>query len=116
LGHSPIVASRDAVPEQGMSEYEKVMQVFGAPDSMQLIPQLLALSSPFDKVLDLIQLICAARFEPTGVVKDKAMSCRILKLVFDVVFSTLNDYIECVITGGCKPIRYTPKLKDSTQK
>jgi len=53
---------------------------------MQLILQLLAL---FDKILDPIQLRVdsTARFEPAGVMKDKAVSRWVLKLVFDLVFS-----------------------------
>jgi hypothetical protein len=61
---------------------------------MQLILQLLALSSVFDEVLDPFQLDSTACFEPAGVVKDKAVSCWVLKLVFDIVFSALKIYIE----------------------
>lgn len=67
---------------------------FGAPDGVQLIFQFLAFSSFFDKVLDLIQLASTARFEPAGVVKDKAVRCWILKLTFDLVFSALKNYIK----------------------
>jgi hypothetical protein len=58
---------------------------------MQMILQLLALSPLFDKVLDLFQLVSTTRFEPAGVMKDKAMRCWILELMFDVVFSALNN-------------------------
>jgi hypothetical protein len=61
---------------------------------MQLILQLLALSSVFDEVLDLFQLVGTACFEPAGVVKYKAVSCWVFKLVFDLVFSALKIYIE----------------------
>lgn len=57
---------------------------------MQLILQLLALSSDFDEILDLFQLVSTACFEPAGVVKDEAVSCWVLKLVFDLVFSALK--------------------------
>jgi len=59
-----------------------------------LILQLLGLGSVFDKVLDLIQLDITARFEPAGVMKDEAIGCWVLKLVFNVVFSALKNYIE----------------------
>ena len=61
---------------------------------MQLILQLLALGSVFDKVLDPIQLVGIARFEPVGLVKDEAVSCWVLKLVFNLVFSALKIYIK----------------------
>jgi hypothetical protein len=62
---------------------------------MQMILQLLALSPVFDEVLDFCQLVSTTRFEPAGVMKDKAVSCWILKLMLDVVFSALNNYSEC---------------------
>jgi hypothetical protein len=77
---------------------------------MHFILQLLALSPVFDKVLDLFQLVSTTRFEPAGVMKDKAVSCWILKLMFDAVFSTLNNYSECIIIGGRRSMLYRPKL------
>ena len=77
---------------------------------MQMILQLLALSPLFDKFLDFFQLISTTRFEPAGVMKDKAMSRWILKLMFDVVFSALNNYSECNIIGGRRSMLYRPKV------
>jgi hypothetical protein len=56
---------------------------------MQLILQLLALSSDSDEVLDFFQLVSTARFEPARVVEDKSVSCWILKLVSNIMFSAL---------------------------
>ena len=64
---------------------------------MQLILQLLALSSDFDKVFDFFQLISTACFEPAGIVKDKSMSCWELKLVSNIMFSALENYIESIM-------------------
>jgi len=47
------------------------------------------LSSSVDKILDFVQFVSTARFEPAGVVEDKAVSCWILKIVFDIVFPAL---------------------------
>jgi len=68
--------------------------MFGAPDGMQLILQFLFFSSALDKFLDSFQLVSAARFEPAGIMENKAVSCRILKLMFDIVFSALKNYIK----------------------
>jgi hypothetical protein len=94
-------------------ESQKLCKITGsisAPDDMQMILQLLALSLVFDKVLDLFQLVSTTRFEPAGVMKDKAMSCWILELMFDVVFSALNNYSECNIIGGRRSMLYRPKV------
>jgi hypothetical protein len=56
---------------------------------VQLIFQLIAVSSFFDKILDFGQFVSTARFEPAGVVEDKAVRCWILKIVFYIVFSAL---------------------------
>jgi hypothetical protein len=53
----------------------KITESISAPDDMQMILQLFALSPVFDKVLDVFQLASTTRFKPAGVMKDKAVSC-----------------------------------------
>jgi hypothetical protein len=64
---------------------------------MQLILQLLSLRSFVDKILDFLELDSAARFKSTGIMEDKAVGCWVLKLVFDIVFPALKNYIEYII-------------------
>jgi hypothetical protein len=61
---------------------------------MQLILQFLFFSSALDEFLDFFQLDSAARFEPAGIMKNKAVSCWVLKLMSDIVFSALKIYIK----------------------
>jgi len=65
---------------------------------VQTVLQFLSLSSFIDEVLDYFQFVSIARFEPARVVKDKPVSCRILKIIFDVVFSALGNNAESIIT------------------
>jgi hypothetical protein len=71
---------------------------FDAPDGVQLIFQFLLFSSTLNKFPDFVQLESAAGFKPAGIMEDKAVSGWILKLMFDIVFSALKNYIECIIT------------------
>ena len=73
-------------------------QRFGAPDGVQLVLQFLFCSSALDEFLDFFQLVSTACFEPAGIMEDETVSCRILKLVFDIVFSALKNYTEYITT------------------
>jgi hypothetical protein len=114
FGHPSIVASRQAIPEWRRSEISKMSRSFSVPDGMQLVFYLVLFSSFFDKVFDFFQLVITARFEPAGVMKDKAVSRWKLELVFDIVFSALDNCCECIIIGGRRTIRYRPTLRVST--
>jgi hypothetical protein len=73
--------------------------VLGAPDSIQTIFRSLFPSSFLDEVLDYIKLGSITRFELARDVKNKAVSCRILEIIFNVPFPALESYAESTTTG-----------------
>jgi hypothetical protein len=76
------------------------------PDGVQLIFQLRFLGSSRDEGLDFIQLTGIARLESTRVVKDKTVGRGIHDFVFNVVFSTLNDFPSLRNVENVKRNRY----------